>query len=138
MFEYDSKKFYLLICHPFFIFCWPPDSVLSKIVIVSIDTSAELSALYKSPSAHLIRLVEWYVDLEEARVGLREALVAHVFKKTELVFIFLLKVHWQAITAPDKFKVASTLLRSKLGENTPETADDFMVFITVRIVSVIA
>ena len=71
-------------------------------------------------------------------MGLREALVAHVFKKTDLVFIFLLKVHWQAITAPDKFKVASTLLWGKLSENAPETADDLMVFITVRIVSVLA
>ena len=60
-------------------------SILSEVVVVSIDATAEGHSL-NEPLAHdFISAVERYVKLEEAGVGDREPCLVHVLVETHLM-----------------------------------------------------
>ena len=108
-------------------------SILSEVVIVGIDTAAELRCLDQPLPTHFIRLVERYVQLEEAGVRLREALIIPAIIKAKLMLSLGREVKWQTIATPDEFEIRRTLLRSKFCKDAPEAFDDLMTLCTVRV-----
>ena len=66
--------------------CWELLSrSFSEVVVVCIDTATELSSLKQTLAANLIILIVGNVELEEASVGLREALVVHASHQANLM-----------------------------------------------------
>ena len=60
-------------------------SLLSEIVVVGVYTAAQLPCLQETLVAHLVRAIEGNVKLEEARVSLWEAGLAHVCVQADLM-----------------------------------------------------
>merc|ERR1719273_66892 len=60
-------------------------SLLGEVVVVRVDATAELGCLHETLRAHLIRAIEWNVELEEARVRLWEPCLTHVRVQAHLV-----------------------------------------------------
>ena len=83
--------------------------------------------------AHFIVLVERNVQLEEARVRLGEAGVAHALQEVDLVLLAVREVDWQAVPAPDELEVELALLVGELLEDAPETLDDLVISAAVMV-----
>jgi len=85
-------------------------SLLSEVVIVGVDRAAELGCLNQALPAHLVRLVERDVQLEEAGVRLGERRIAHAVHQAQLVTALALHIHRQSAATPDELEIARTLL----------------------------
>jgi len=61
-------------------------NILSR-VVVRVHLAAELSGNAEARTHHLVRLIVRDVQLEEARVGLRESCLVHAFNQTNLMLV---------------------------------------------------
>ena len=81
-------------------------SILSEVIVVSVDTAAHLRGLDEATGAHFISLIGWNVQLEEASVSNWERLIAHVRVESDLMLVLEPgQIDWQSVAAPDKLKV---------------------------------
>ena len=109
-------------------------SILSEVVVVSVDTAAHLRGLDKATGAHFISLIRWNVQLEEASVSDWERLIAHVGVESDLMPVLEPgQIDWQSIAAPDKLEVRAALLVREALEHAPEALDDVVVGRAVRV-----
>ena len=60
-------------------------SVLSEVIVVRIDSSAQFGSLQKTFPAELIRAVVGEIELVEAGMRLREATLVHVRHQTHFM-----------------------------------------------------
>ena len=109
------------------------ENLLLTINSISVNRAAKLSSLKEAFAADFVCAVEWYIELEEASVRLRKAVLIHVAHKTHFVSSHICGVDWQPIATPNKLQVQWAFLRAKRLESPPETPNDFMILVTVRV-----
>ena len=109
-------------------------SLIREVVVVGVDTSAQLGSCDQALPAELVVSVVRDVELVEAGVRLREACLAHVGHQAHLVLpTDLRQILRQAIPAPDELEVDGPLLVREALEDTPEAVHYLVICVTVRV-----
>jgi len=106
--------------------------VLSR-VVVRVHFATELGGNAEARTHQLVSLVVGDVQLEEARVCLRESRLVHAFNQSNLMLVRqVAQVHWQAAPTPNELQVGCALCIVERLKHTPESGNDLVVCAVVR------
>ena len=109
-------------------------SLLSEVVIVRVDCSAECGRLHQPLVHELISAVEGHVDLEEACVRLGEPCLTHVCVETELMLVLEFgEVDRKSVATPNELKVETSFFVGPSLEHSPEALNKLVIFIAARV-----